>query len=252
VQFLARAMPVDRSHVLVVGAGATGVKVARHLRALGVGRLVVANRTVERAEVVAASLGAEPASLAGLQDALGLAHAVVCAVDAPTHVISLDDLRWAAAARNGRPLMVVDLSMPPAVEPGEIAGVTRADLGALQQSVALQHDLRAAEIPKALAVVERELRYLEAWARRQALRPFVADLRRKLEAIRRGELDRLSLEVTPPTDADPGVVDRLTRRLVEQMLALPIGAIESGQVALDADQARVLRRLFALDVENEA
>jgi glutamyl-tRNA reductase len=252
VQFLARAMPVDRSHVLVVGAGATGVKVARHLRALGVGRLVVANRTVERAEVVAAMLGAEPAGLNGLQDALGPAHAVVCAVDAPTHVISLDDLRWAAAARNGRPLMVVDLSMPPAVEPGEVAGITRADLGALQQSVALQHDLRAAEIPKALAVVERELRYLESWARRQALRPFVADLRRKLEAIRRGELDRISQEATPPAEGDPVAVDQLTRRLVERMLALPIGAIESGQIALDADQARLLRRLFALDVESEA
>jgi glutamyl-tRNA reductase len=252
VQFLARALPVDRSHVLVVGAGATGVKVARHLRALGVGRLVVANRTIERAQVVAATLGAEPAGLDGLQDALGLAHAVVCAVDAPTHVISLDDLRWAAAARHGRPLMVVDLSMPPAVEPGEVAGVTRADLGALQQSVALQHDLRAAEIPKALAVIERELRFLESWARRQALRPFVADLRRKLEAIRRGELDRLNREALRPSDADPIAVDRLTRRLVERVLALPIGAIESGQVALDSDQARVLRRLFALDAESEA
>ena len=54
----------------------------------------------------------------------------------------------------------------------------------------MQHDRRAAEIPKALAVVERELRHLESWARRQALRPFVADLRRKLEAIRRAELER--------------------------------------------------------------
>jgi glutamyl-tRNA reductase len=249
VQFLARALPVDRSHVLVVGAGATGVKVARHLRALGVGRLVVANRTIERATAVAATLGAEPAGLDGLQDAIGLAHAVVCAVDAPTHVVSLEDLRWAAAARHGRPLMIVDLSMPPAVEPGEVAGVTRVNLDSLQSAVAQQHDRRAAEIPKALAVVERELRYLEAWARRQALRPLVSDLRRKLETIRRAELDRLGGERPDPAHADGGALDRLTRRLLDRVLALPVGALEAGHVALDDEQTRILRRLFSLDAE---
>jgi glutamyl-tRNA reductase len=249
VQFLARALPVERSHVLVVGAGATGVKVARHLRAVGVGRLVVANRTIERATAVAAALGAEPASLDGLQDAIGLAHAVVCAVDAPAHVVSVEDLRWAAAARHGRPLMVVDLSMPPAVEPGDVVGVTRVDLATLQQAVAQQHDRRAGEVPKALTVVERELRHLEAWARRQALRPLVSDLRRKLETIRRAELDRLGSERPGSGPADGGDLDRLTRRLLDRVLALPVGALEAGHVTLDADQTRVLRRLFALDAE---
>lgn len=248
VQFLSRAMPVNRSHVLVVGAGATGVKVARHLRALGVGRLVVANRTIERAAAVAAALGAEPAGLDGLQDAIGLAHAVVCAVDAPGHVVSLDDLRWAAAARRGRPLMVVDLSMPPAVEPGELDGVARVDLATLQHSVAQQHDRRAAEVPKALEVIERELRHLESWARRQALRPLVSALRRKLETIRRAELDRLRPELSA-ADADTAALDRLTRRLFDRVLALPVGALEAGHVTLDAAHTRVLRQLFALDGE---
>jgi glutamyl-tRNA reductase len=251
VQFLGRALPVDRSHVLVVGAGVTGVKVARHLRALGVGRLVVANRTLDRATAIAAALGAEPAGLDGLQDAIGLAHAVVCAVDAPTHVVSLEDLRWAAAARNGRPLMVVDLSMPPAVEPGEVSGVTRVDLATLQQAVAVQHDRRAAEIPKALAVVERELRHLESWARRHALRPLVADLRRKLETIRRAELERLCQELALPPGGD-GALDRLARRLLDRVLAIPVGALEAGHVTLDATETRVVRRLFALDAEGDA
>jgi glutamyl-tRNA reductase len=249
VQFLARALPVERSRVLVVGAGATGVKVARHLRAVGVGRLVVANRTIERATAVATALGAESASLDGLQDAIGLAHAVVCAVDAPAHIVSVEDLRWAAAARHGRPLMVVDLSMPPAVEPGDVAGVTRVDLAALQKTVAQQHDRRAAEIPKALAVVERELRHLEAWARRQALRPLLADLRRKLEAIGRAEIDRLGSERADAAIPDGGALERLTRRLIDRVIALPVGAFEAGHVTLDADQTRVLRRLFALDAE---
>jgi glutamyl-tRNA reductase len=252
VQFIARALPIDRRQVLVVGAGATGVKVARHLRALGVGRLVVANRTPERAAAVAASLGAEVAMFDGLQDALGLADAVICAVDAPTHVIGLADLRWAAAARHGRPLMAVDLSMPPAIESGEVPGVTRVDLGTLERDVAGQHERRAAEVPKALIVIDRELQHLETWARRQALRPLLSELRRKMEGIRRAELARARLELAPPGDDAAATLDRVTRRLLDQVLAIPMAPLGAGRVTIDADQARYLRRLFALDAEADS
>ena len=63
--------PLAGSHVVVVGAGATGVKVARHLRGLGVRRLVVANRGRERADAVAATVAGETAGLESLPDAAG-------------------------------------------------------------------------------------------------------------------------------------------------------------------------------------
>lgn len=254
VQFVARALPLDRSQVLVVGSGATGAKVARHLRALGVGRLVLTNRTADRAVALAARLGAETVPFDSLRDALSVAQAVVCAVDAPTPLITGDDLAWVAAARQGRPLMAVDLSMPPGIAPDPVAGVTRVDLAAIERDVAVQHDRRAAEVPKALAVVERELRFLETWARRHVLRPLVADLRRKLEGIRQTELARTRAELradrasgAAAATSDP--LERLTRRLLDQVLAIPTAPLEAGHVTIDADQARYLRRLFALDAE---
>jgi glutamyl-tRNA reductase len=93
------------------------------------------------------------------------------------------------------------------------------------------------------------LRHLEAWARRQALRPLIAELRRKLEAIRRAEIARLGRERSDAAIAEGGALERLTRRLIDRVIALPVGALESGHVSLDADQTRVLRRLFALDAE---
>ena len=97
----------------------------------------------------------------------------------------------ASAARGGRPLVVVDLSMPPAVEPGDVAGVTRIDLATLEQAGAPASSIAARRrSPRSIAVIERELRYLDTWARRQALRPIVSDLRQKVEAIRRAELAR--------------------------------------------------------------
>ena len=73
-------------------------------------------------------------------------------------------------------------------------------------------------------MIERELRHLDTWAHRQALRPIVSDLRQKVETIRRAELARACLELAEP-DGDPSaVLDRLTRRLLDQVLAIPLAA----------------------------
>ncbi len=235
VQLVGRDVALPDSHVVVVGAGATGVKVARHLRAVGVKRLVVANRTRDRADAVASTVAAESVALDSLSDSLADADVVFCAVDAPVHVVTQAALRAVAAARRGRPLIVVDLSMPPAVEPGEVPGITRVDLGTLEQVVASQIDRRTAEIPKAVEVIERELRYLDTWAHRQALRPLVSDLRQKVEGIRRAELARACLELAEPHSDPAAILDRLTRRLLDQVLAVPLASLPAAPATAAID-----------------
>ena len=246
VQLVAATLPLPRSQVVVVGAGTTGVKAARHLRALDVERLTVANRTRERAETVAASVDANGIGLDTLIDEIARADAAICAVASPTPVIDRASLQAAMAARQGRPLLIVDLSMPPVVEAGEVPGVTRVDLAALEQQVAGQRDRRAAEIPKVETVIDRELLHLQAWARRHALRPFVSDLRRKVESIRQAELARAAGELSDSRAMDVQLLDRLSRRLLDQVLAIPFATLETGEVPLDPAQAQYLRRLFAL------
>ena len=248
VQMVSTTLPIERSRVLVLGAGATGVKVARHLRALGVGELVFANRTRERAEAAAPSFGADVIDFEALEHELTRADAIVCAVASPMPCVKTRALAEAAAARSGRPLLVVDLSMPPAVEAGAVDGVTIVDLGALEGQVQRQRDRRSGEVPRVETLIERELQHLESWARRHALRPFVTELRRKVESIRRAELERARREMEAASALpDLTVLDRLSRRLLDQVLALPMSALETGDVPLDPAQAEYLRRLFALE-----
>ena len=249
VHLLSESLPLAESRVLVVGAGDTGLKAARHLRALGVGQLVVANRSVARAQSVAAPLRADAVGLDRLADELASADAIVCAVGAPAPVIGADELARAAATRRGRRLIVVDLGMPPAVACGDAPGVERLDLNALDGRVERQRERRVAEIPRVEAVIGRELGYLDAWARHHALRPLVSDLRRKIEAIRRAELTLAQQELPDARAADVEVLDRLTRRLLDQVLAIPLSTLEAGEVPIDPVQAEYLRRLFALGPE---
>jgi glutamyl-tRNA reductase len=199
---------------------------------------------------VAATVAGESAGLESLPDLLAAADAVFCAVDAPAHLVTRADLEAAAATRAGRTLLMVDLSMPPAVEPGAVDGVSHADLTTLARAVATQLDRRTAEIPRAVAVIERELRHLDTWAHRQALRPIVSDLRQKVETIRRAELARACLELAEP-DGDPSaVLDRLSRRLLDQVLAIPLAALP--QVRADVAGVAAAPSVPAVDGEADA
>lgn len=246
VHALAAALPVAASRVMVVGAGDTGLKAARHLRSLGVLGLVVANRTLTRAQALAQTVAAEAMGFEGLAGELVRADALVCAVASSSPVITNADLRRAVTSRSGRPLVIVDISMPAAVEAGEMDGVTRIDMVTLERQVSEQRDQRQAEVPKVEAVIEREMGYLHAWARHEVLRPLVSDLRRKVESIRRAELARAEDELKA-IDNGGDLLDRFSRRLLDQLLALPLATLEAGDAPLDVAQIQYLRRLFALE-----
>jgi glutamyl-tRNA reductase len=85
-------------------------------------------------------------------------------------------LRRALADRPSRPLVVVDLAMPAGVEPGPLDGVTRIDLAGIEQVTEASRRQRQAEVPRVEALIDRELEWLRAWARHEAVRPHLRRL----------------------------------------------------------------------------
>ena len=245
IHWLNDVLPLAGRRVLIVGAGETGQKVARLLRSMHVGHLVVANRTLARAVTVAKPFGATAVGLESLAGEIGLADAIVCAAAADEWLVRCDDLR--APSTRSAPLMVVDLAMPAGVERGDVAGVVRMDLEGLQSRVDEHRRQREAEIPNVEAVIAREIEWLRTWARHQALRPLMSELRRKVEGIRLAELARIEEEVGPNRAIDGAALDRLSRRLLDQILAIPLNQLEDPDQPIDPVQAQYLRRLFSLE-----
>jgi glutamyl-tRNA reductase len=229
-----------------VGAGDTGTKAAKHLRAEGVGELVIANRTLSRAQTLARMVDGRPVSLDDLDAELAAADAVVVTATAPSWIVTAARLEAACATRAGSRLVVVDLAVPAAVEPCALDALLHVSIADLTGEVEENRHRREAEIPRVEASIERELDWLRAWARHHALRPLVSDLRRKVEAIRRTEVARAERELQD-SGVDPSVLERLTRRLLDQVLGIPLSTLEAGDLPLDAAHAEYLRRLFALD-----
>jgi glutamyl-tRNA reductase len=248
VRHLAQDYPdLGSCTAVVIGAGVTGLKVARHLKAERVGRVVVLNRTRERAESGAAAIGVVAGSLADLTRWLGEADAVVAAVHVEAPVVTPEVLRAALAARpaaGGRPLALVDLSLPRAIHPdcAGVPGVVLHDLSGLERIVADNRAHREREIPRVEAMLERELEIFAAQARSSAARPLVAELRRRAEAIRRQELRRLQANGVTGLEA----IDHVTRRIVDRLLQGPSEALRRGDLSLDPRGATYLRALLGL------
>ena len=219
--------------VVVIGAGVTGVKVARHLRAERVGRLILLNRTIERAGQAAAELGGEAAGLDELALWLGRADAVIAAAQVEAPIVTLPALRAARPLRPARTLALIDLSLPRAIEPAcaGLPAVVLNDLSGLEQIVAHNRARREREIPRVETLIRRELGIFAAQARESSLRPVLAALRRRAESIRQAELERAR------GSADGAALEQLTRRLVDRLVEASSQALRRAGPGFDPPRA---------------
>lgn len=156
---------LSASRVMVLGAGETAEKTARHLLSAKAAGLHIANRTWERAAALAATLKADPVRWEAFPRLLSKVDVVVSSTAAAEPVLTVPMAREALAARGGRSLFIVDIAMPRDVAEGvgELDGAylyTLSDLGALAAENA---DKRRGESAAAAAVVDGAAGDFAAW-----------------------------------------------------------------------------------------
>ncbi|HEY1318513.1 MAG TPA: glutamyl-tRNA reductase [Gaiella sp.] len=238
--------------VVLVGAGRASELTARNLRSRGATISVVANRTPEHAERLAGSLGARPAAIEKLGEALGDADIVVASTSAPGFVLTAETVGPVLRARRGRPVLIVDLAVPRDVDPslGTLDGCFLYDVDALESVVAATLEGRRSEAVHAERIVSEEAERFRAWRASLAVVPAIASLRAHAEEIRAAELARLEGRLQ---DGEREVVDTLTAQIVNKLLHLPTVRLKEAAVTADGLlYAEAVRHLFGLDEEDEA
>jgi glutamyl-tRNA reductase len=239
--------------VLVVGAGDTGRLVARHFTERRVGRLTVANRTLERAEAVAADCGGHAIPLTNLPAALMTSDVVITATGASGYVITADMVARAARARPDRSLVLVDIAMPPDidVDAADFDNVFLYPLDALQTMVDANLAKRQREVPHAESIACSECDRFLAWARSRGAVPVVRELREHFERVRAEEVSR---NLRHFSEADLHHVERLTRSLINRLLHVPtarLKEIDPGSQG-GATSLEVVRNVFALEDQRDS
>ncbi|MBU6221859.1 MAG: glutamyl-tRNA reductase [Planctomycetes bacterium] len=239
----------DDKRVLVVGAGKMAHETLRYLREAGARDIVVVNRTAERADRLAASLGGRPGRFADLVAELAAADLVVSTTGANAPVVTADIFARAEIAREGRPLVVLDLAVPRDFDPaiGARPGVWLYSIDDLGAACEANRRSRQREMPAALAIVDEEARRFMGDLHHRSTAPVIEQLRAGWSETGDAELDRLFRRLPELDDTARAEIRQAFERYAAKLLHSPLTSLRNESRSgpphglLDA-----LKRLFDL------
>ncbi len=245
--------PVAQQNVLFVGAGEMIEVCAAHFAGQRPRRLAIVNRTLPRAQALAARFGGEAHPLAQLPDLLPAFDTVVASTASPLPIIGLGMVERALTRRRHRPMVMVDLAVPRDVEP-EVGALDDVFLYAVDDLAAIVREGMASRqqaVAEAERIVAARLEEFAAWVRAREMAPLIRRLRQKAEAIAAAERERALARLR--AGADPqAVVEALVHALTNKWLHAPSAALREAPPEAHAELLRWVPKLFALDHDDIA
>jgi glutamyl-tRNA reductase len=243
-------VPLDQEQVAVVGAGRMARLLLQHLQAKGCKGLVLLNRTVSKAELLAADFPALPVQCRPLDDldhCLSTCSLVFTSTAADDPIITASRL---AALNRRSSLMLVDIGVPRNIsaDTSDLPGVASFDVDDLQEVVARNQETRREIAAEAEVLLEEEARlFLEWWDGLEAV-PVVNRLRRQLEDIREQELQKALSRMGPDLSSrELKVVEALSKGIINKILHTPMTNLRAPQPRQQRHTAmRVVEQLFEL------
>jgi glutamyl-tRNA reductase len=249
---LARQIFSDLSSqtALLIGAGETIELAARHLHQHGIGRIVVANRTVERAHLVASQFDGYAIALTELVNHLPEADIVVSSTASPLPVLGKGAVERALKIRKHRPMFMVDIAVPRDIEPevGDLNDVylyTVDDLqGVVDEGMRSRHQAAA----QAVEIIDLHTDEFMAWLRSLDAVTLIQDYRRRAEQLRDEMVARAHKQLAAGKPAED-VICQLAHTLTNKILHTPSVRLRRAGREGQADLLEAANQLFALGLE---
>ena len=236
--------------VLVIGAGDMGAGIARALANAGSQSVTVMNRSRERAEQLAQSVGAVVSHIDDLQNAIREADVVLTCTGAGDAIISVEDVRRARGENQNSPLLIVDIAVPRDVEHevGELPGVTLRDLHDLRDWAQAGIEARQQEAEEVRRIVGEEVERFGQEVKARQAAPLVAELHERAETIRRSEIERYASRLSGLTPEQREAVEALSKAVVAKLLHSPSMQLKHSAGTPQGERiAAALRDLFDIE-----
>ena len=236
--------------VLVIGAGEMAELVVTHLRAHGVHRFRVANRTFERAVELAERFGGDAVRYEALEEHLAGVDIVISSTAAAQPIIMRADLERVMRKRKNRPIFLVDIAVPRDMDSAinKVYNAYLYDIDDLQEVVASNLGDRQREATLARAIVEEEVTAFQGWLQTLLVVPILVSFREWATEVKDGELERFLAKMPELSDDERKKVGAMAHAIVNKLVHPPTARIKD--MAGDEDgyrYAEALRVLFDLD-----
>jgi glutamyl-tRNA reductase len=237
--------------VLCVGAGKMASLVLQSLAALSPKKILVCNRSRERAEPLAAKFNGEAVTLDRLGEHLVAADIVVSSTGATEPIVTRRLFEPLLRRRRYRPIFLVDIAVPRDVEPavGELDSVFLYNLDDLQQVVLSTQSQRGGAVESAKQIVTRQVDEFLTWHRQRELGPTIDRLYRHYHALAQEEVTRTLGKLPNVSESEKAHLEELARRLVNKLLHAPLQTLkqsDSPHIGAGGAYVHAVERLFGL------
>ncbi len=241
--------------ILLLGAGEMAELAARHLIGQGIGKILVVNRTYDRAVKLAEDVHGTPIGFDRLEDTLKDADIVIGSTGSSEYLITKAMIEAALHRRKNRLIFLIDIAVPRDVDP-EVAEIDNAylyNIDDLQEVVDENLKTRLVEAQKAEAIIGEEVARFSEWLHTLNVVPTIVSLRKKLEDIASGELEKSLTWMKELPPADQENIRVLAESILNKILHDPITRLKeesNGEGATAYVEA--IRRLFKLEAAAES
>lgn len=240
---------LDDKKTVILGAGEMGQEIVHYLVNHGARSFIVINRNQEHAKDLAGKWKGSVEPWENRIRALENVDLVITATGSPEPIITSENFRPIHIARRGRPLFILDLSLPRNVDPnvGSFSDVYLYSIDDLQEACKRNSEKRDREIPKAKKIIQQETeRFIQKMNRRSS-DEVIRQLRKTWYEIKDDELIRLFHKCPEMDQKTEEEIRYAFDRLVNKLLHPPMETLkdetrDDGSFRL----AEMIKRLFRL------
>ncbi|WP_298036178.1 glutamyl-tRNA reductase [uncultured Desulfuromonas sp.] len=241
---------IDDKTVLLIGAGEMCELAARHFVNNGVSKVLVTNRTFERAEKLAEEFQGRAIAFDDFPDHLHQVDIVLTSTGAPNFILGHKKVEEVIRQRKNKPMFFIDIAVPRDIDPkvNKVPNVYLYDVDDLQGVVQANLKERHKEAKKAEGIVDQEIGQFHKWLASLELKPTIVSLRRKIEEIRRGELEKTFANLKDLDKKEKKAIEALTSAIINKVLHRPTTVLKQTQNDASGDSyVDAVRVLFDLE-----
>ena len=239
---------LEASHALLIGAGETIELVSRHLKSQQIGSVTIANRSLDRARLLADQIDADAIQINAVPEHLARADIVISSTASQLPILGKGAIESALKQRKHRPIFMVDLAVPRDIEPevGKLQDIYLYTVDDLKSVV--DENLRGRELAAeaALEIVNLEVTLFDQWLTTHQSADQIRQLRDGAELVKRQAIDKAMAQLA--NDADPQqALERLANEITNKLMHKPTIEMRKALQEGDEERVRLLKSLINPD-----
>lgn len=214
---------LEGKKAMLIGAGEMAELAAKHLISNGISQIIVANRTYERACMLADEFNGIACNFDEFPDRLKDVDIVISSTGAPNFIITPEKIKDAIKARRNKPMFLIDIAVPRDIDPkvNELDNCYLYDIDDLQNVVDENLKERQKEALKAEEIVAQEVNLFESWLKSLGVKPLIVDMRKHFEKIKNEEFELAKKKLAHLSERDLKIIDAMLNAIINKALHRP-------------------------------